>query len=160
MLPPIVPLGVGHPVADSAPPTDPCVDLILTGLGAYSSLGTSICNVTPFVNLVKVEYTDNTKLFNSSFPNFVNASQPWAGQDAPFLGNFGTQMFLRALRVGQSPLSNAMGDDVIAFFDSIPNGSQNLEDILVRRLFHVCHYLQRFDHLFRKITFVESLSFR
>ena len=68
-------------------------------------------------------------------------------------------MFLRSLRVGQSPLSNAMGDDILSFFETIPNGSQKLEDILVRSL-HDYHYLQKLDRPSSKATSVEPSNFR
>jgi len=104
-------------------------DLILTGSGVYKSINTTICSIWPEVNLVDIDYNDNTILFNSSFPSFINGSQSWGGEPAPWLGEFALSVFLKGLHVGQSTTGNAMGDTVLSFL-STKNDSETLTNIL------------------------------
>ena len=106
-------------------------DLILHGSGIYKEIKTTICSVFPQVHAVTIDYNDNTKLFNSSFPNFINGTEPLDGDDAPWVGNFALSVFLKGLNVGQSTTSNAMGDTVLSFLSSLPNGTDVLSDVLV-----------------------------
>jgi len=106
--------------------------LILTGSGNYKDIKTTICSVYPQVHTVTVDYSDNTKLFNSSFPNFINGTGPAYGEDAPWVGDFALSVFLKGLRVGQSTTGNAMGDTILSFMSTLPNGTEVLSDILAQ----------------------------
>jgi len=107
------------------------LDLILTGSGNYKDIKTTICSVYPQVHAVTVDYSDSTKLFNSSFPNFINGTGPADGEDAPWVGDFALSVFLKGLKVGQSTTGNAMGDTILSFMSTLPNGTDVLGDILV-----------------------------
>ena len=86
--------------------------------------------------------TDNTQLFNSSFPNFINGTDASEDVDAPWLGDFTISVFLKGLTVGQSTTGNAMGDTVLAFVGALPNGTDVLNDVLVSFLFSILVALQ------------------
>jgi hypothetical protein len=107
------------------------LDLILTGSGLYKEIKTTVCSIYPKVSTLTVDYTDNTQLFNSSFPNFVNGTDFSASVDAPWLGDFTLSVFLRGLTVGQSTTGNAMGDTILAFVGALPNDTNVLNDVLV-----------------------------
>ncbi|KAJ3516018.1 hypothetical protein NLJ89_g1392 [Agrocybe chaxingu] len=105
-------------------------DLILVGSGIYSPIKTTVCSIWPLLDLVNVDYDDNTFVFNSSFPSFVNGSVPWSYAEAPWIGNFALSVFLRGLRVGQSTTGNSMGDTVLTFLSSVQNDPNALSQIL------------------------------
>jgi len=108
-------------------------NLILTGSGQYKEIKTTICSIYPKVSTLTVDYTDNTQLFNSSFPNFVNVTHSTDGVDAPWLlGNFSISVFLKALTVGQSTNGSAMGDTVLAFLGNMPNNQSDILSQYVR----------------------------
>ncbi|PPR07656.1 hypothetical protein CVT24_003834, partial [Panaeolus cyanescens] len=81
-------------------------DLILAGSGKYSSIGTTACGIFPELHTLDVHYSDDAKLFNATFPNVVNASEPWNRQDAPWLGDFAIDVFRRGLEVDQTTTGN------------------------------------------------------
>jgi hypothetical protein len=105
-------------------------NLILTGSGLYKEIKTTVCSIYPKVSTLTVDYSDNTQLFNSSFTNFVNSTGSTGGVDAPWLGDFVINIFLMGLTVGQSTSGSSMGDTILAFVQNLPNGSDNLSDIL------------------------------
>ncbi|CAA7267201.1 unnamed protein product [Cyclocybe aegerita] len=105
-------------------------DLILAGSGIYSAIKTTVCSVWPLLDLVNVDYDDNTFVFNSSFPSFINGSIPWSYDEAPWIGDFALSVFLRGLRVGQSTTGNSMGDTVLTFLSSVQNDPDALSQIL------------------------------
>lgn len=107
------------------------LDLILTGSGRYKEIKTTICSIFPQVHAVTIDYNDNTKLFNSSLPNFINGTEPLDGEDAPWVGDFALSVFLKGLNVGQSTTGNAMGDTILSFISTLPNGTDVLNDLLV-----------------------------
>ena len=107
------------------------LDLILTGSGLYKEIKTTVCSIYPKVTTLTVDYTDNTQLFNSSFPNFINGTSSTHEVDAPWLGDFAISVFLHGLTVGQSTNGSAMGETILAFVGSLPNGADDLSEILV-----------------------------
>ena len=110
------------------------LDLILTGSGLYKEIKTTVCSIYPKVSTLTVDYTDNTQLFNSSFPNFINGTDSAGVVDAPWLGDFVISVFLKGLTVGQSPTGNAMGNTILAFVRALPNGTDVLSEVLVSYL--------------------------
>ena len=116
--------------------------MILTGSGLYKEIKTTVCSIYPKVTTLTVDYTDNTQLFNSSFPNFINGTDASEDVDAPWLGDFTISVFLKGLTVGQSTTGNAMGDTVLAFVGALPNGTDVLNDVLVSFLFSILVALQ------------------
>ena len=115
--------------------------MILTGSGLYKEIKTTVCSIYPKVTTLTVDYTDNTQLFNSTFPNFINGTSSTHDEvDAPWLGNFAISVFLKGLTVGQSTNGSAMGDTILAFVGSLPNGANDLSDILVSFLNSLSSY--------------------
>ena len=107
------------------------LDLIITGVGNYGFMNSSICTVTPQVTTISINYNDATDLFNSSFPSFVNGSESWNVVDAPWVGEYSTSIFLRGLVVAQSITGNTFGNTVSSFLSSIPDYPDLFNDILV-----------------------------
>jgi len=107
------------------------LDLILIGSGLYTDIKTTVCSIYPQIRNLTVDYTDNTQLFNSSFPNFINGTDSSGGVDAPWLGDFAISVFLKGLTVGQSTTGNTMGDTVLSFVGALPNGTNVLSDVMV-----------------------------
>lgn len=107
--------------------------MIITGSGTYKQIKTTICSVYPQVHALTIDYNDNSKLFNSTVPNFINGTAPLDGEDAPWLGDFALSVFLEGLNVGQSRTRNAMGDTILSFMSelTLPNGTDVLSDVLV-----------------------------
>ena len=62
------------------------------------------------------------------------------GVDAPWLGDFTISVFLKALTVGQSTNGSAMGDTILAFVSSLPNGTDDMNVILVSFLNSLSSY--------------------
>lgn len=108
-------------------------DLILTGSGIYKNIKTTICSIYPKVHALTIDYNDNSKLFNSTIPNFINGTEPPEGEDAPWLGDFALSVFLEGLNVGQSRTRNAMGDTILSFISelTLPNSTDVLSDVIV-----------------------------
>jgi hypothetical protein len=102
----------------------------LIGSGLYKDIKTTVCSIYPKIRTVTVDYKDNTQLFNSSFPSFINVMEPLGGEDAPWLGDFAISVFLKGLTVGQSTTGNAMGDTILSFVGALPNGTDVLSDVL------------------------------
>lgn len=94
-------------------------------------MNTTVCLVSPLVTSIDIDYNDATKLFNSSFPSFVNGSDSWGAADAPWVGEYTTSIFLRGLNVAQSTIGNSVGDTISSFVSSIPPYPELLNDILV-----------------------------
>ena len=108
------------------------LDLVLTGSGMYKPFGTVICSVFPKITTIAVDYSINSKLFNSTSPNFLNSSQPViSSKDAPWLGDFATGIFLQGLYVGQGILGNSMGDSILAFWQALPDPAQFANEVIV-----------------------------
>ncbi|KIM46961.1 hypothetical protein M413DRAFT_23277 [Hebeloma cylindrosporum] len=107
-------------------------DLILTGSGIYKEIKTTICSIYPQVHAVTIDYNDDSKIFNSSFPNFINGTEPLDGDDAPWVGEFALSVFLKGLNVGQSTTGSAMGDTILSFVSNLPNDTDVLSDILAQ----------------------------
>lgn len=107
------------------------VDLILMGSGRYSIIGTTVCSIFPEIHTLDVEYSNDAKLLNATFPNVVNASEPWNRQDAPWLGDFAIDVFRRGLQVDQTTTGNAMGDTVMSFLTDLPDEPDVLNQVLV-----------------------------
>ncbi|KAF8159957.1 hypothetical protein B0H34DRAFT_674230 [Crassisporium funariophilum] len=106
-------------------------NLVLAGSGMYKQLGTVICSIFPQVTTVKVDYSVNSKLAGSSSPNFLNSSHPITSSvDAPWLGDFAVDLFLRGLYVGQGIVGNSMGDNILAFWESLPNTTETANEVL------------------------------
>ncbi|KIM38937.1 hypothetical protein M413DRAFT_29851 [Hebeloma cylindrosporum] len=105
-------------------------NLILTGSGLYKEIKTTVCSIYPKISTLAVDYSDNTQLFNSSFPNFINGTDSTGGVDAPWLGNFAISVFLKGLTVGQSTTGSTMGDTILAFVSALPNGTDVMSDVL------------------------------
>ena len=103
----------------------------MTGSGRYKEIKTTVCSIYPKVTTLTVNYTDNTQLFNSSFPNFINGTDSTDGVDAPWLGDFTINVFLKGLTVGQSTTGNSMGDTILSFVGALPNSTEVLNDVLV-----------------------------
>jgi hypothetical protein len=118
------------------------LDLILTGSGLYKDIKTTVCSIYPKIRTVTVDYSDNSQLFNSSFPNFINVTEPAGGEDAPWLGDFAISVFLKGLTIGQSTTGNAMGDTILSFVGALPNGTDVLSDVLVSFLVLILVALQ------------------
>jgi hypothetical protein len=116
--------------------------LIITGSGLYKDIKTTVCSIYPRVLTVTVDYNDNTQLFNSSFPNFVNGTDLAGGEDAPWLGDFVISVFLKALNVGQSTTGNPMGNTILSFVGALPKGTDVLNEVLVSFLFPTLITLQ------------------
>lgn len=108
------------------------LDLVLTGSGIYKQFGTVICSVFPKITNITVDYSINSKLFNSTSPNFLNSSHPViSSMDAPWLGDFATNIFLQGLYVGQGIVGNSMGDSILAFWEALPNPAQVANEVIV-----------------------------
>ena len=107
------------------------LDLILIGSGLYKEIKTTVCSIYPKIRGVTVDYSDNSQFFNSSFPNFINVTEPLGGEDAPWLGDFAISVFLKGLTVGQSTTGNTMGDTILSFVGALPNGTDVLSNVLV-----------------------------
>ncbi|KAF8155742.1 hypothetical protein B0H34DRAFT_508552 [Crassisporium funariophilum] len=105
-------------------------DLVLTGSGAYSSMNTTVCSIFPELITLDVKYSDNVKVFNSSFPNLVNSTESRNSIDAPWIGDFALSIFLRGLRVGQSTSGNSMGDSVMSVISTLPNTPEIMNTII------------------------------
>lgn len=116
--------------------------MILTGSGLYKEIKTTVCSIYPQVHTLTVDYTDNTRLFNSSFPNFINGTGSSGGVDAPWLGDFVLSVFQKGLTVGQSTTGNTMGDTILSFVAALPNGTDVLNDVLVSFLVSIIVVLQ------------------
>jgi len=108
------------------------LDLVLVGSGMYEQFGTVICSVFPKITTIAVDYSINSKLPNSTSPNFLNSSHPViSSMDAPWLGDFATDIFLRGLYVGQGIVGNSMGDSLLAFWQNLPNPAQAANEVMV-----------------------------
>ena len=107
------------------------LDFIIAGSGIYSFINTTVCNIAPQVTTLNVDYSDATQFFNSSFPSFVNGSQPWGAIDAPWIGEYAVSILARGLQVGQSTVGNGMGDTLSSFLAIIPSYPEALNDVLV-----------------------------
>lgn len=106
-------------------------NLVLTGSGIYKQFGTVICSVFPKITNITVDYSINSKLFNSTSPNFLNSSHPViSSMDAPWLGDFATNIFLQGLYVGQGIVGNSMGDSILAFWEALPNPAQVANEVI------------------------------
>lgn len=106
-------------------------NLVLTGSGMYKPFGTVICSVFPKITTIAVDYSVNSKLFNSTSPNFLNSSHPViSSMDAPWLGDFATGIFLQGLYVGQGILGNSMGDSILAFWQALPDPVQFANEVM------------------------------
>ncbi|KDR80028.1 hypothetical protein GALMADRAFT_222940 [Galerina marginata CBS 339.88] len=105
-------------------------NFIITGSGIYKFINTTVCNISPQLTTLHVDYSDATKFFNSSFPSFVNGSQPWDVIDAPWVGEYALSILLRGLNVGQSTTGNSVGDTLSSFVAIIPPYADALNDVL------------------------------
>ncbi|KDR69960.1 hypothetical protein GALMADRAFT_128086 [Galerina marginata CBS 339.88] len=106
-------------------------NLVLTGSGMYKQLGTVICSIFPQVTTVTVDYSVNSKLSGSTSPNFLNSTYPViSAVDAPWLGDFAVDLFLRGLYVGQGIVGNSMGDSILAFWESLSNSTETANEVL------------------------------
>jgi hypothetical protein len=111
------------------------LDLVLIGSGMYTQFGMVVCSVFPKITTVAVDYSINSKLFNSTSPNFLNSSHPViSSMDAPWLGDFSTNIFLQGLYVGQGILGNSMGDSILAFWQALPNPAEVANEVIVSYL--------------------------
>lgn len=106
-------------------------NLVLIGSGMYKQIETVICSVFPKITTVTVDYSINSKLSNSTSPNFLNSSQPViSSMDAPWLGDFANNIFIEGLTVGQGILGNSMGDSILAFWQALPNPAQVANEVI------------------------------
>ena len=123
------------------------LDLVLTGSGMYKPFGTVICSVFPKITTIAVDYSVNSKLFNSTSPNFLNSSHPViSSTDAPWLGDFAASIFLQGLYVGQGIVGNSMGDSILAFWEVLPNPTQVANEVMVSCLRRYKSYC-RLNHI-------------
>lgn len=124
VLPPIV-------FIDAAPIS--VLDLIILGSGIYNFIPITVCNVIPRVTRVDVDYNDATNFFNSSFPSFINGSQPYSSTNTPWIGEFTLAIFLRGLALGQSISGNSVGDTLSSFVvqEKSKANSTSINEILV-----------------------------
>ena len=105
--------------------------MILIGSGLYKEVKTTVCRIYPQIHTLAVDYTDNTRLSNSSFPNFINGTDSSGSVDAPWLGDFVLSVFQKGLTVSQSTTRNTMGDTILSFVAALPNGTDVLNDVLM-----------------------------
>ncbi|TFK73517.1 hypothetical protein BDN72DRAFT_185212 [Pluteus cervinus] len=103
------------------------LDMIVVGSGSYSFLNTMVCNIKPKATMVDVNYNDASTLFNtSSWPNFIDVSEPRNSTSAFEIGLVPLGVLLRAIEFGQNLRGNTIGDSLSTFVVTYAGHGENI----------------------------------